>query len=158
MQYSKKISAPSGDSDSIWAKSAAQQQREDASARIMARHASRQRNTRIWDEEEAQQRTAESANHTYGSAINKNRYVWVLLIAAIAMTVGPLAGYALRVGVVLSIWSILIIIGIGAATGIIIAMMGKSKKATIGYIFVGVLVAMSVTTVLLSMVETALSH
>lgn len=158
MQYSKKISAPSGDSDSIWAKSAAQQQREDASARIMARHASRQRNTRIWDEEEAQQRTAESANHTYGSAINKNRYVWVLLIAAIAMTVGPLAGYALRVGVVLSIWSILIIIGIGAATGIIIAMMGKSKKATIGYVFVGVLVAMSVTTVLLSLVETALSH
>ena len=124
----------------------------------MARHASRQRNTRIWDEEEAQQRTAESANHTYGSAINKNRYVWVLLIAAIAMTVGPLAGYALRVGVVLSIWSILIIIGIGAATGIIIAMMGKSKKATIGYVFVGVLVAMSVTTVLLSLVETALSH
>lgn len=158
MQYSKKISAPSGDSDSIWAKSAVQQQREDASARIMARHASRQRNTRIWDEEEAQRATAESANHAYGSAINKNRYVWVLLVAAIAMTVGPLAGYALRVGVVLSIWSILIIIGIGAATGIIIAMMGKSKKATIGYIFVGVLVAMSVTTVLLSMVETALSH
>lgn len=118
----------------------------------MNKHLLRRTKQRAWDEEEAQLQTADTASRKYGKPINKHRFVWVLLIAGIAMAVGPLTVYALRVGVVLSLGAILVTILAGAITGGLIAVFMRESRNMLGWVFVGVLAAMSVTVVLLAVI------